>query len=260
MLYVAAGQLIEEVDGRTGEAFVKEEILEPAGMLNTTSDPEQRFASAQQMAEAFQALLSHSSQLPLEPQPVQVGQQQAYHAHTAGAAMALPNTLGTPQGLAVTTAPDKSAHRSLAWVAVLGGLGLAAALGTAAWWFIDRSPSAELASSAAPAPADEPSKPKAAAEAPAVEPSSSQALQAAVELADAPSPAASTSASDSDSTPPSAQAPPRTAAFPKVEAKKSQSKPAPAPAARRAPAKPAAVKADPVAPARSERDLFEDRL
>lgn len=45
VLYVAAGQLIDEVDGRTWEAFVQEEILEPAGMVNTTSDLGQRFAT-----------------------------------------------------------------------------------------------------------------------------------------------------------------------------------------------------------------------
>jgi len=46
VLYMAAGQLIEDVTGRTWETFVKEEILEPAGMDNSVTDDEDRFATA----------------------------------------------------------------------------------------------------------------------------------------------------------------------------------------------------------------------
>jgi len=38
VLYAVAGQLIEEVSGRTWERFVREEILAPAGMRTATSD------------------------------------------------------------------------------------------------------------------------------------------------------------------------------------------------------------------------------
>jgi CubicO group peptidase (beta-lactamase class C family) len=43
ILYMAAGQLIEEVTGRTWEAFVAEEVLAPAGMVNSTTTLEDRF-------------------------------------------------------------------------------------------------------------------------------------------------------------------------------------------------------------------------
>jgi CubicO group peptidase (beta-lactamase class C family) len=46
VLYMAAGQLIEDVTGRTWEVFVKEEILEPAGMVNSVTEDEARFATA----------------------------------------------------------------------------------------------------------------------------------------------------------------------------------------------------------------------
>ncbi|MCA1660679.1 MAG: serine hydrolase [Novosphingobium sp.] len=45
ILYMVAGQLIEEVTGQTWEAFVAEQILKPAGMLRSTSDDERRFAT-----------------------------------------------------------------------------------------------------------------------------------------------------------------------------------------------------------------------
>lgn len=45
VLYMAAGQLIEEVTGRTWEVFVKEAILEPAGMVNSVTEDEDRFAN-----------------------------------------------------------------------------------------------------------------------------------------------------------------------------------------------------------------------
>ena len=38
VLYVVAGQLIEEVSGRSWERFVREEVLVPAGMRTATSD------------------------------------------------------------------------------------------------------------------------------------------------------------------------------------------------------------------------------
>lgn len=43
VLYIAAGQLIEEVSGRSWEAFTAEQIFKPAGMLHSTSDDEMRF-------------------------------------------------------------------------------------------------------------------------------------------------------------------------------------------------------------------------
>ena len=46
VLYMVAGQLIEEVTGETWERFVAEQILKPAGMLESTSDDESRFATA----------------------------------------------------------------------------------------------------------------------------------------------------------------------------------------------------------------------
>lgn len=45
VLYMAAGQLIEEVTGDTWEVFVKDDILERAGMVNSVTDDEDRFAA-----------------------------------------------------------------------------------------------------------------------------------------------------------------------------------------------------------------------
>jgi CubicO group peptidase (beta-lactamase class C family) len=46
ILYMVAGQLIEAVSGETWEKFVAERVLKPAGMLNSTSDNDVRFATA----------------------------------------------------------------------------------------------------------------------------------------------------------------------------------------------------------------------
>jgi CubicO group peptidase (beta-lactamase class C family) len=46
VLYMAAGQLIEEVSGETWEDFVAKHVLKVAGMRNSTSDSEPRFATA----------------------------------------------------------------------------------------------------------------------------------------------------------------------------------------------------------------------
>ncbi|HEY2395828.1 MAG TPA: serine hydrolase [Rudaea sp.] len=46
VLYMVAGQLIEAVTGQTWEAFTAEHVLKPAGMLNSTSDEDKRFATA----------------------------------------------------------------------------------------------------------------------------------------------------------------------------------------------------------------------
>lgn len=46
VLYMVAGQLIEEVTGQTWEAYVAEHVLKPAGMLNSTSDDAKRFLVA----------------------------------------------------------------------------------------------------------------------------------------------------------------------------------------------------------------------
>ena len=46
VLYMAAGQLIEEVSGETWEAFVANHVLKPAGMRNSVSDSAPRFATA----------------------------------------------------------------------------------------------------------------------------------------------------------------------------------------------------------------------
>jgi CubicO group peptidase (beta-lactamase class C family) len=43
ILYMVAGQLIEEVTGKTWETFVAERLLRPAGMVNATSDDAHRF-------------------------------------------------------------------------------------------------------------------------------------------------------------------------------------------------------------------------
>jgi CubicO group peptidase (beta-lactamase class C family) len=50
VLYMVAGQLIEEVTGRTWETFVAEEIFDPAGMSNSTSDDDQRFENSNRAA------------------------------------------------------------------------------------------------------------------------------------------------------------------------------------------------------------------
>jgi CubicO group peptidase (beta-lactamase class C family) len=46
VLYMAAGQLIEEVTGQTWETYIKENIFKPAGMLHSTNDSKSFVASA----------------------------------------------------------------------------------------------------------------------------------------------------------------------------------------------------------------------
>jgi CubicO group peptidase (beta-lactamase class C family) len=46
VLYMVAGQLIESVSGETWEKFVANHVLKPAGMLHSTSDGDDRFATA----------------------------------------------------------------------------------------------------------------------------------------------------------------------------------------------------------------------
>ncbi|MCJ8158460.1 serine hydrolase [Sphingomonas sp. LaA6.9] len=46
ILYMVAGQLIEEVTGQTWEAFTNEHVLKRAGMQESTADGEARFATA----------------------------------------------------------------------------------------------------------------------------------------------------------------------------------------------------------------------
>lgn len=46
LLYVVAGQLIEEVSGQTWETFVRERVLKPAGMRVSTTDDAAHFATA----------------------------------------------------------------------------------------------------------------------------------------------------------------------------------------------------------------------
>jgi CubicO group peptidase (beta-lactamase class C family) len=45
ILYMVAGQLIEAVTGQTWEVFTAEHVLKPAGMRNSTTDDEHRFAT-----------------------------------------------------------------------------------------------------------------------------------------------------------------------------------------------------------------------
>lgn len=46
VLYAVAGQLIEEVTGKTWEVFIRERLLRPGGMTDATSDSEDRFRIA----------------------------------------------------------------------------------------------------------------------------------------------------------------------------------------------------------------------
>jgi CubicO group peptidase (beta-lactamase class C family) len=46
VLYMAAGQLIEAVSGQTWENYVREHVLQPAGMTQSTSDSDRRLATA----------------------------------------------------------------------------------------------------------------------------------------------------------------------------------------------------------------------
>jgi CubicO group peptidase (beta-lactamase class C family) len=46
VLYMVAGQLIEDVTGETWEKFTANHVLKPAGMLNSTSEDDTHFASA----------------------------------------------------------------------------------------------------------------------------------------------------------------------------------------------------------------------
>lgn len=45
LLYVVAGQLIEEVSGQSWEVFVRERVLKPAGMLHSTTEESARFGT-----------------------------------------------------------------------------------------------------------------------------------------------------------------------------------------------------------------------
>ena len=45
ILYMVAGQLIEDVTGETWEKFTREHVLKPAGMLHSTTDDEGHFSS-----------------------------------------------------------------------------------------------------------------------------------------------------------------------------------------------------------------------
>jgi CubicO group peptidase (beta-lactamase class C family) len=45
VLYMVAGQLIEDVTGETWEKFTREHVLKPAGMLHSTTDDEGHFSS-----------------------------------------------------------------------------------------------------------------------------------------------------------------------------------------------------------------------
>lgn len=44
VLYIVAGELIEAVSGQTWEAFVRDQILRPAGMRTATTEPGERFS------------------------------------------------------------------------------------------------------------------------------------------------------------------------------------------------------------------------
>ncbi|MBS0579466.1 MAG: serine hydrolase [Proteobacteria bacterium] len=46
VLYMVAGQLIEQVTGQSWEQFMAEQVFKPAGMLHATSDSPSRFATA----------------------------------------------------------------------------------------------------------------------------------------------------------------------------------------------------------------------
>lgn len=46
VLYMVAGQLIEEVTGQSWEDYVRDHVLAPAGMARTTTDSDARFATA----------------------------------------------------------------------------------------------------------------------------------------------------------------------------------------------------------------------
>ena len=46
VLYMVAGQMIEAMTGETWEHYTAEHVLKPAGMLNSTSDEDKRFATA----------------------------------------------------------------------------------------------------------------------------------------------------------------------------------------------------------------------
>ena len=45
VLYMVAGQMIEAMTGETWEKFTAEHVLKPAGMINSTSDEDKRFAN-----------------------------------------------------------------------------------------------------------------------------------------------------------------------------------------------------------------------
>lgn len=219
-------------------------------------DPEQRFTSAQHMAEAFQALLSQGSQLPVTAQHSGQAVVSAHVQHpTAGGA---PTASGTPQGLAVTNAPVVPVRRSLAWLAIPGVVGLLALVGTGTWWVTSHSTSPELAASASPAGLDESIHPKPAAQAPAVEPASVEAVPAPRAEPPAPSPAPT---AEPPATPPPAAAKPKQRA---PVSPKASPKPEPTPpktaSLKAASPKAASPKVAPPAPSKSERDLFEDRL
>ena len=69
VLYMVAGQLIEEVTGQTWEQFVKERIFRPAGMINSTVDSRGRLGTANRArphARLNGAIRGLGDQVPLD--------------------------------------------------------------------------------------------------------------------------------------------------------------------------------------------------
>jgi CubicO group peptidase (beta-lactamase class C family) len=80
VLYMVAGQLIEEVSGQTWEEFVKTRIFRPAGMVNSTSSSADRLASpnrARPHARLNGAIRGLGDQVPLDEVASDLGSNAA---------------------------------------------------------------------------------------------------------------------------------------------------------------------------------------
>jgi len=221
--------------------------------------PDQRFATAQQMAEAFQALLVHEGPglAPLEPMVGQAATLFQPQAPLQPQTQVVPvaHSTSTTHGLSITTAPGNTAGRSRVRLALAGGVALVAAAVTGAWWATSHSLSAlaprdaSAPKPAASAPATRAPNPESPAPASAVAPSAApvSAPGSASPLGSASPPGSASSAK-----------PGHAAAAPRSRTAKAT--PTPAPPVASAPVRKAQDPATPPTPARSEGDLFDDRL
>ncbi len=80
ILYMVAGQLIEEVSGQTWEEFIKARVFRPAGMLNSTADTAGRLGTVNRgrpHARLDGAIRGIGNQVPLDERKSELGSNAA---------------------------------------------------------------------------------------------------------------------------------------------------------------------------------------